>query len=110
MRGDKSMSFEQMGKDLGSLVDLKQAAYGDSVSSSYEVMQAFMKRYKTEEGMYLIPEELLKHIMLMVRIIDKQNRIFTNPVQDLMDESPYYDLAGYGLLGNNMSIHTKKKY
>lgn len=98
---EKSGYFEEKGHKLGKLVDEKQAAYGDSISKASKLMKVYLEDYKTHEG-YLIPEELLDHILLQVRIIDKQNRIFSNPKADKMDESPYSDLAGYGLLGEKV--------
>lgn len=92
--------YAKQGKELGELVNLKQKAYGNAVEQTYEVIKVFLKPYKTEEG-YVIPEALLKHLLLQVRIIDKQNRIFNNPEGDLMDESPYGDIGGYSLIGKN---------
>lgn len=102
------MSFEQMGQKIGSLVDEKQKAYGNSVDSSFQVMKIYMARYKNADGTYTIPEELLQHIMLMVRIMDKQSRIFSNPKGDLMGESPYQDILGYGMLGTKMQTGGKE--
>lgn len=93
--------FENKGTKLGQLVDKKQAAYGDSIKKTSQLMKVFMQDYEQEDT-YVIPKELLDHILLQVRIIDKQNRIFSNPKGDLMDESPYSDLSGYGLLGERM--------
>jgi hypothetical protein len=98
---EKTGYFEEKGHKLGKLVDEKQAAYGDSISKASKLMKVYLEDYKTEDG-YLIPEELLDHILLQVRIIDKQNRIFSNPKADKMNESPYSDLAGYGLLGEKI--------
>jgi hypothetical protein len=96
-------SYEEEGKKLGQLIELKQKAYGNAIQQTYNVVKEFMRPYETEEG-YVIPKELLQHLLLMVRIIDKQNRIFNNPKGDLMGESPYCDISGYGLLGKNMEI------
>lgn len=93
--------FENKGTKLGQLVDKKQAAYGDSIKKTSQLMKVFMQDYEVNDN-YVIPKELLDHILLQVRIIDKQNRIFSNPKGDLMDESPYSDLSGYGLLGERM--------
>lgn len=99
------ISYEQKGKELGALVDTKQEAYGNAIAQTYEVVKAFMTPYFNEENKtYTIPQSLLQHLLLQVRIIDKQNRIFNNPSGDLMSESPYGDLGGYGLLGANMII------
>jgi hypothetical protein len=98
---EKAGYFEEKGYKLGKLVDEKQAAYGDSISKASKLMKVYLEDYKTDDG-YLIPEELLDHILLQVRIIDKQNRIFSNPKADKMNESPYDDISGYGMLGGRM--------
>lgn len=99
--------YEEIGQALGKLVDEKQKAYGDSITSCGELLKVFMRGWKGEDGLYHIPESLLWHISMMVRIIDKQNRIFNNPDFDLMGESPYRDIAGYGLLGDNKNEKPK---
>jgi len=96
--------YSSIGQNIGELVDFKQKAYGDSITKANQLLKVYLQKYynkKTKE--YTIPEELLNHIAIMVRIIDKQNRIFNNPKQDLMNENPYKDIAGYGLLGSQMS-------
>jgi hypothetical protein len=98
---EKTGYFEEKGHKLGKLVDEKQAAYGDSISKASKLMKVYLEDYKTDDG-YLIPEELLDHILLQVRIIDKQNRIFSNPKADKMNESPYDDISGYGMLGGKL--------
>lgn len=101
----KESTYEEKGRKLGALVDQKQLAYGNAITQTYEVVKAFMTPYfNEEEKTYTIPQSLLQHLLLQVRIIDKQNRIFNNPSGDLMSESPYGDLGGYGLLGSNMVI------
>lgn len=90
--------FEQKGQDIGKMVDEKEKAYGSAVKKTYEIVRVFLQPYY-KDGKYEIPESLLRHLLLQVRIIDKQNRIFNNPDFDLMSESPYRDLSGYGLLG-----------
>ncbi|MFK7678654.1 hypothetical protein ACI3ER_11490 [Bacillus sp. Wb] len=95
--------FETKATELGKLVDTKQNAYGDSFSKAFDLMKIYLQNYKNEQdNTYTIPESLLQHILLQVRIIDKQNRIFSNPDGDLMQENPYADLSGYGLLGMKM--------
>lgn len=98
----KTSGFEELGLKIGKLVDKKQRAYGDSVTKAYKLMQVYLESYDNGNGTYTIPKSLLKHILLQVRIIDKQNRIFNNPNGDLMDENPYSDTVGYGLLGMRM--------
>ncbi len=93
--------YQDLGREIGKLVDQKQLAYGDSTRVCTEVLKVFLQRYKNEDSTYTIPESLLHHIFLQVRIIDKQGRIFANPDGDLMGENPYADLTGYSLLGNH---------
>jgi hypothetical protein len=99
--------FEKAATELGKLVDVKQQAYGDSISSCGYLLRVFMNKYKkvdpnSDTIYYVIPDALMDHIAMQVRIIDKQNRIFSNPEGDLMNESPYGDIAGYGLLGKEL--------
>lgn len=101
-KDNKQNYFEKLGKETGNLVDKKQKAYGDSVAKTYQLMQIFLQNYENEDNTYTIPKSLLKHILLQVRIIDKQNRIFNNPDGDLMSENPYIDTVGYGMLGHRM--------
>jgi len=103
------VSYEKKGQELGRLVDEKQKAYGDSVTKTNKLLEVFMEKYDNGDETYTIPKSLLKHIGLMVRVIDKQNRIFSNPDGDLMDESPYKDIGGYSFLGENMSNESSNK-
>lgn len=98
----KPTYFEELGTKTGKLVDEKQLAYGDSVGKTFDLMKIYLQNWRNEDGTYTIPESLLKHILLQVRIIDKQNRIFNNPDGDLMEENPYSDTVGYGMLGVRM--------
>ena len=91
--------FEVRGQTIGKLVDEKELAYGQSVKKTSQLIKIFLQDYKQDNGTYIISEPLLDQLLLQVRIIDKQNRIFNNPTADRMNESPYSDIAGYGLLG-----------
>lgn len=95
--------YEEMGKQIGELVDAKQKAYGDSVSTSRDIVKIYLRKYKNEDGTYTIPESLVDHLLLQVRIMDKQSRIFNNPDGDLMEENTYQDICGYGLLGKYLN-------
>ncbi len=92
--------YAEMGLELGKLVDEKQLAYGDAMTVCQKVLEVHLERYyDSSGGFYRISPALLEHIIRQVRIIDKQCRIFSNPEGDLTGESPYKDIAGYGLLG-----------
>lgn len=93
------MKFKNLGAQIGEHVDKAQQAYGDSFGQAGDVLRVYLRPYRNSDGTYTIPEELVDHLLVQVRIIDKQFRIFSNPAGDLMKESPYKDIAGYGLLG-----------
>jgi hypothetical protein len=81
--------YEQLGGDVGRLVEQKQAAYGDSFGKSGEVM-----RQLYPDG---IRPEQMDDALAVVRVVDKLFRIAT--AKDAFGESPWRDVAGYGLLG-----------
>lgn len=91
--------FTTIGLQIGKFTDEKNKQYGSSVDATYEMIKVLMERYKNEDNTYTIPESLLQHILLQVRMMDKQNRIFNNPSGEGDSESPYKDLAGYSLIG-----------
>jgi hypothetical protein len=82
-------TFEKTAQQVGKLVDEKNAAYGDSFAKCGEFLKL------------LYPNGIQPHqytdALCLVRIFDKQMRIATR--KDAFGESPYRDIAGYGLLG-----------
>jgi hypothetical protein len=88
-QASSSSSFVELGMALGQLVERKNRAYGDSFSKS----GAFL-RLLYPNG---IQPEQYDDALLLARIFDKQMRVAT--AKDAFDESPYEDIAGYGLLG-----------
>jgi hypothetical protein len=94
--------FTELALEIGQFTDKKNKQYGSSVDATYEMIEVLMKRYTYDEDNYLMPKSLLKHILLQVRMMDKQNRIFNNPSGEGDTESPYNDLAGYSLIGIDM--------
>lgn len=81
--------YEAAGRALGALVDVKQAAYGDSFGRAGEIL-----RILYPQG---IRPEQYRDALAVTRIIDKLFRIATD--RDALGESPFRDVAGYGLLG-----------
>lgn len=85
--------YTKLAAEIGALVTSKQAQYGDSVSKSGRILEI------------LYPEGVQTHqyqdALMVVRILDKLSRIAQRGPdgQDLGGESPYRDIAGYGLLG-----------
>ena len=56
--------YQDLGREIGKLVDKKQLAYGDSTRVCTEVLKVFLQRYKNEDNTYTIPESLLHHIVI----------------------------------------------
>lgn len=78
-----------IGTEVGNLCARKNAAYGDSFFRAGEVM-----KHLFPDGVK--PEQYVD-MLAIVRILDKLFRIANEP--DAFGESPYRDIAGYGLLG-----------
>lgn len=83
------MTYEQLGAQIGRLVEKKQAAYGDAYGKAGDVM-----RLLYPNG---ISPNQMDDALAVVRVVDKLFRIATD--RDALGESPWRDIAGYGLLG-----------
>lgn len=80
--------YQELGQEIGALVDTKQKSYGDSFGKSGAVM-----RILYPNG---ISHDQLDDALTVVRVLDKLFRIAT--ARDALGESPWRDLAGYSLL------------
>lgn len=91
--------FEELGREIGALVDKKNAAYGDSFSKSGEVLRLLFGQTK-EAGLGGATQALLVdnygRQLFLARVIDKLFRLATDPTA--FDEDPIRDIAGYCLL------------
>ena len=83
------MRFEQIGTEIGKLVDEKNEAYGSSFEKSEQILKVLYP-----EG---IKPEQYKDMLAITRIVDKLFRIATK--KDAFGENPFKDIAGYGILG-----------
>src|SRR5688500_18076633 len=81
--------FEKLGREIGAMVDEKDRAYGNSFDESWKILAVLYP-----EG---IKVEQYADMLAITRIVDKLKRIATD--RDALGESPYRDIAGYGLLG-----------
>lgn len=81
--------FQKIANDIGALVDVKNAAYGNSFDDCGQFLKLLYP-----EG---IPTDKYSDMLCIVRIFDKLKRIATK--KDALGESPYSDIVGYGLLG-----------
>ena len=83
-------TYEELGCEVGALVDEKQRAYGNSFGLAGEFLKLLYP-----DG---IQPEQYRDALALVRIFDKMKRVATN--KDALGESPFMDIAGYGLLGD----------
>lgn len=83
------MSFLETAKAIGQLVEEKNRAYGDSFARSGEIMKVLYPKG--------IQPEQYEDMLGIVRVLDKLFRIATD--KDAFGESPWRDVAGYGILG-----------
>jgi len=88
MQNTRKPNFEQIGKDIGELVQAKNIAYGDSYNHSGEIM-----KFLFPDG---IPPEKYIIALALVRILDKIFRLATNPTYN--NENCWKDIAGYCIL------------
>jgi len=93
------LGYEELGQEVGKLVEMKQQAYGNSFGKAGAVMSLLYP-----EGVSL---DQMQDALCMVRIIDKMFRIATH--KDAFGESPYRDIAGYALLGIRRSEQDKEE-
>lgn len=85
--------FEKLAKKLGELVRDKNAAYGDSVATAGQILAILYPRG--------IRQDQYRDVLLMTRMLDKLSRIAQRGPdgKDKGGESPWKDIAGYGLCG-----------
>lgn len=81
--------LSELAEKLGSLLELKNKAYGSSFENTSKILSVLYP-----EG---IPVDQYARVGLIIRILDKLNRIATN--NDPTGEDPFMDIAGYGILG-----------
>lgn len=81
-------SYAALGQRIGQLVDEKQAAYGDSMSAAPRILEVLYP-----DG---VRPDQYADLLAVVRVLDKLKRIAT--ANDPFGESPWQDIAGYGLL------------
>lgn len=79
--------------DVGLLVASKQVQYGDAVTRTAEVLRVLYP-----DGIRL---DQYADVFLVTRVVDKLSRISSRSPGGLGrgGESPYNDIAGYGILG-----------
>tara|TARA_R110000824_G_scaffold346690_1_gene533512 strand:- start:94 stop:429 length:336 start_codon:yes stop_codon:yes gene_type:complete len=82
-------TYSQLGTTVGRLVEEKDQAYGSSFQRSQEILKILYP-----DGVQ--PDQYCD-MLGMIRVIDKLFRIANR--KEAFGESPWQDIAGYGLLG-----------
>jgi hypothetical protein len=85
--------YKKLGAEIGDLVTAKQIQYGDSAGRAGQILAVLYP-----SG---VPRHAYDDALLIVRCLDKFSRIAQrgDDGKDLGGESPWKDIAGYGLLG-----------
>ena len=83
------MKFQKIGTEIGKLVDSKNNAYGDSFKKSEQILKVLYPKG--------VQPDQYQDMLAITRILDKLFRIATR--KEAFNESPFKDIAGYGLLG-----------
>ncbi len=89
-------TYKQIGEEIGSLVDKKNAAYGSSFAECHKILSVLYPNG--------IQPEQYTDALAIIRVIDKLFRIANQ--KDAFGESPWGDIAGYAILG--IANHEKK--
>lgn len=82
------MTYEEIGRTIGQLVDLKNKAYGNSFHHAGEILK-FLYPNGVRPDQY-------QEMLYTCRVIDKLFRIAT--AKDAFGENPAQDIAGYSIL------------
>lgn len=82
------IKYEQIGMRIGSLVDRKNQAYGDSFNKSHKFLELLYP-----EG---VKVEQYSDMLALVRMFDKMMRIANK--KEAFNENPFKDIAGYSIL------------
>ena len=83
-------TYAEIGKRIGKLCDEKNVSYGDSINFTKKVLQESFP-----DG---VPRERYGEVFILIRILDKVNRIFNNrelPGESQRDSAA--DIAGYAI-------------
>jgi hypothetical protein len=82
------MTYADLAKTIGELVDMKNEAYGDSFHQAGRILEIlYPKGIQTNQ---------YHRVLYTARVIDKLFRLATAP--DAFGENPAQDIAGYSIL------------
>lgn len=80
--------YKKIGESIGSLVDEKNRAYGDSFNKAGDFLKLLYPNG--------VQPEQYGDMLGLVRVFDKQMRIAT--AKDALGENPWRDIGGYAIL------------
>ena len=90
----KRQEILEVCKNLGELLFRKNQAYGSSFAKSGKILEILFDGRP-------IPARMFTQALLIVRVLDKLSRIAKDA--DAFGETPWGDIAGYGILGMILS-------
>lgn len=97
-----SKTFLEVAMKLGNLVERKNPKYGNAFAKAGEFLKILYP-----DG--IKPEDYAP-MLVLVRIFDKQMRIATDSnISPYDDESPWADIAGYGIISETTFVQNKKE-
>ena len=82
-------NYEQIGVQIGKLVQEKNEAYGDSFGQACKILEVLYP-----EGIHV---DQYRDALAITRVIDKLFRLANK--KDAFGESPWRDICGYAILG-----------
>lgn len=82
------ITYEEIGRTIGALVDEKNKTYGSSFQHAGEIVKVLYP-----DG---VKPDQYQDMLYMARVIDKLFRIATD--EDAFGENPAQDIAGYSIL------------
>lgn len=97
-KAEKGREFVDIGLAVGSLVQEKNAAYGDAFAQSGKILRVLYP-----SG---VRPDQYEDLLGICRVLDKLFRVATK--KDAFGESPWNDVAGYGILGVARDAARKK--
>tara|TARA_B100000131_G_scaffold94508_1_gene91442 strand:- start:211 stop:495 length:285 start_codon:yes stop_codon:yes gene_type:complete len=83
------MNYKEIGTQIGSLVQEKNEAYGDSFGQACKILEVLYPNG--------VQPEQYRDALAITRVIDKLFRLANK--KDAFGESPWRDICGYAILG-----------
>ena len=92
-----AIDYEEIGRKIGALVAEKNVSYGNSFHESCKIMEMLYPKG--------IPVEKYVSVLALIRILDKIQRLVTDP--NYNGENSWQDIAGYCILMLGLNSKTE---